>query len=78
MCRRHWFTVPKRLQLAVYKHYRPGQCDDMDVSPEWVMAATAAIKAVEIRERKTTEEAAMNALRQLRDNLKIEYEIQLR
>jgi DNA polymerase III epsilon subunit-like protein len=38
--------VPPELQAAVWRHYRPGQCDDMRPSPEWHAAADAAIKSV--------------------------------
>lgn len=54
MCAAHWKKVPKPLQEAVYKHYRPGQCEDMNVSPEWVEAAEAAISYVEALERRAT------------------------
>ena len=51
MCYRHWKMVPRTLQQAVWAAYRPGQCDDMRPSPEWFVAADAAIKAVFERER---------------------------
>lgn len=43
MCGRHWRMVPRVIQRAVWAHYRPGQCDDKDVSREWLLAADAAI-----------------------------------
>lgn len=43
MCYSHWRCVPARLQNAVYRTYRPGQCDDMQPSKEWHLAADAAI-----------------------------------
>jgi hypothetical protein len=43
MCKRHWFRVPKRVRDAVWAHYRPGQCDDMNPSQAWHRAADAAI-----------------------------------
>ena len=46
MCRRHWFMVPKQLRDAVWRTYRPGQCDDMRPSREWHDAADAAIESV--------------------------------
>lgn len=51
MCRRHWGMVPRRLQLAVWHAYRPGQCDDKRPSREWLGAADAAIEAVAMVER---------------------------
>ncbi|KWU24721.1 hypothetical protein AS149_31745 [Burkholderia cenocepacia] len=46
MCGRHWRMVPRRLQLAVWRHYRAGQCEDKSPSREWLSAAHAAIDAV--------------------------------
>jgi hypothetical protein len=43
MCWRCWRQVPKKIQMAVYAAYRPGQCNDMDPSEEWHIAADAAI-----------------------------------
>jgi hypothetical protein len=50
MCRKHWAMVPRKLQLAVWKHYRKGQCDDKRPSPQWHEAADAAIAAVALKE----------------------------
>lgn len=46
LCLKHWRLVPKTLQHEVWRHYRPGQCDDMNPSKEWHKAADAAIAAV--------------------------------
>jgi hypothetical protein len=43
MCLRHWRMVPRKIQRAVWAAYRPGQCDDRDVSRDWLTAADAAI-----------------------------------
>lgn len=43
MCLKHWRMVPVKLQRAVWRHYRPGQCDDRDPSSDWHKAADAAI-----------------------------------
>lgn len=51
MCRRHWYKVPKRIQNLVYKYYRVGQCNDMDVSVEWFIAARLAINHVAYAEK---------------------------
>lgn len=50
MCLRHWKMVPRPLQLEVWKHYRPGQCDDKNPSEAWHKAADAAIAAVAAKE----------------------------
>lgn len=46
MCLRHWRQVPKPLQQAVWRTYRPGQCDDKRPSMAWHEAADAAIAFV--------------------------------
>lgn len=53
MCVRHWRMVPKDVQRKVRKHYRHGQCDDMNPSLEWHAAANEAIRAVFNREAET-------------------------
>lgn len=50
MCFKHWKMVPKAIQLKVWKHYRPGQCDDKKPSKEWFEAAHQAINAVAVKE----------------------------
>jgi len=50
MCYPHWRMVPVDLQRDVYRHYRKGQCDDKNPSPEWLRAARAAIDAVQALE----------------------------
>lgn len=50
MCSVHWKMVPASLKAAVWTHYRPGQCDDMQVSKAWLAAADAAIEAVKLKE----------------------------
>lgn len=46
MCVIHWVQVPRKLQKAVWAHYRPGQCVDKEPSAEWHAAADAAIAYV--------------------------------
>lgn len=50
MCLRHWRMVPKQLQRDVWRHYRAGQCEDKQVSSEWLKAADEAILVVAARE----------------------------
>jgi len=49
MCPRHWRMVHAKLQRAVWRTYRPGQCDDKRPSEEWHEAADAAIGYVATR-----------------------------
>lgn len=46
MCFKHWKMVPRQIQLKVWRHYRPGQCEDKQPSPGWHQAADEAIAAV--------------------------------
>ena len=64
MCFRHWKIVPRKIQQAVWKYYRPGQCDDKQPSPEWHQAADAAIGFVANQEGfllRPSEQDALNA-----------------
>ncbi|TCS35832.1 hypothetical protein EDC30_109131 [Paucimonas lemoignei] len=47
MCLKHWRMVPKDLQRDVWRHYRPGQCNDKNPSAAYLGAARAAIQAVQ-------------------------------
>jgi hypothetical protein len=65
MCGKHWAMVPAHIQRAVYKAYRPGQCDDKRPSQEWIDAAEAAIKAVaaaEVKASANTKQTSMFSL----------------
>jgi hypothetical protein len=50
MCTMHWKMVPYALQQAVWDAYVPGQEVRKDPSPEYLLAARAAINAVAERE----------------------------
>lgn len=50
MCYRHWKMVPRALQLAVWRTYRDGQCEDLDISHSYAEAAKAAVMAVAVKE----------------------------
>jgi protein gp37 len=50
MCGLHWRLVPRRLQMAIWKHYRPGQEVDGRVTGKYFEAAQAAIEAVAQRQ----------------------------
>jgi hypothetical protein len=62
MCGRHWRRVAKNIQRAVWRHYRPGQCDDKRPSKEWHQAADAAIGYVAFNEGKPINKAKVDAL----------------
>jgi hypothetical protein len=50
MCPKHWSMVPEASKAAVLRHYRPGQCNDMRPSSEWIAAAKRAVLLVAIAE----------------------------
>ncbi|RYX84214.1 hypothetical protein EON83_10995 [bacterium] len=54
MCFTHWAMVPRDVQAAVWRHYRPGQPKGEQPSSDYLAAAKAAIKSV--REQIPTKE----------------------
>lgn len=51
-CRRHWFMVPKPIRDRIWRFYRIGQCDDMNPSDNYCLAAKDAVIAVAKKEGK--------------------------
>jgi hypothetical protein len=49
-CKRHWYMVPKPIRDRIWSTYRSGQCDDMNPSAEYCLAARDAVVAVARRE----------------------------
>jgi len=47
MCSRHWDMVPRAIKQQVYRTYRRGQERDKSPSREYLVAARAAVIAVE-------------------------------
>lgn len=43
MCRRHWFSLPKRIRDRIWATYRSGQCDDMNPSNTYCQTAKEAV-----------------------------------
>jgi len=50
MCRRHWFSLPKQLRDKIWKTYRKGQCDDMNPSNAYCLAAKECLKFIADKE----------------------------
>ena len=71
MCLYHWKQVPKNIQQAVYFHYRPGQCDDKNVSKEWMQAADAAIAYIAKREGHKLRNSELEALNHFGHGVKV-------
>ena len=46
MCKRHWFILPKSIRDKIWETYRPGQCDDWNISSEYAEAAKAGVRYV--------------------------------
>jgi len=38
-CKQHWFMLPAGLRARVWRAYRPGQEEDLDVSDEYFAVA---------------------------------------
>lgn len=43
MCKRHWFMLPKRIRDRIWAAYRPGQCDDWEISHVYAETAKEAV-----------------------------------
>lgn len=50
MCRRHWWSLPKRMRDRIWATYRPGQCDDWEPSAAYCEAAKTAVTFIAQRE----------------------------
>jgi hypothetical protein len=47
MCAPHWRLVPTRLQVLIWKHYKPGQeKGEVEVSEEYARVSIEAVNAV--------------------------------
>jgi hypothetical protein len=62
MCKRHWFALPKAMRDAIWRTYRPGQCDDWLISQEYANAAIAAVRYLAAREGKEPDVALYEML----------------
>lgn len=50
LCKPHWFQLPARLRSLIWRHYRPGQCDDMNITREYAKAAKECLLALAKKE----------------------------
>lgn len=53
MCLKHWRALPKLFQRGIWASYRPGQCDDWNITKVYAERAKACIQHVAEREGKT-------------------------
>jgi hypothetical protein len=56
MCPSHWSKVPRSLQAAVWRHYRPGQEIDKSPTDDYLDVIYQAMIAVATAERKVIPE----------------------
>lgn len=62
MCRRHWFSLPMAMRDRIWRTYRPGQCDDWNISHEYAEAARDAIRFLAQKEGKKADVAVYDML----------------
>lgn len=62
MCRRHWFMLPRPIRNRIWAAYRPGQCDDWQISHEYAEAARDAVRFVAEKERVEADVSVYNML----------------
>ena len=53
-CLKHWRLTPKKIQLLVWRHYRPGQEIDKRPTLAYLDVMKQAIQAVEVAEGRAT------------------------
>ena len=62
MCRRHWFSLPKRLRDRIWATYRDGQCDDWEISHAYADAARECVQFIAAKEGKQPDTAVYDFL----------------
>ena len=50
ICRRHWYSLPREMRARIWAAYRPGQCDDRQISREYADAARDALRYIAAKE----------------------------
>ena len=48
-CKPHWFALPRAIRSRIWRAYRPGQEQDLNVSHDYYDAAMAAQQWIEAR-----------------------------
>jgi hypothetical protein len=62
MCPHHWYQLPKPMRDAIWKHYRDGQCDDMEITTEYADAARKAVTFIAKKEGKEPDTSIYDVL----------------
>lgn len=50
MCKKHWYSLPKRLRDRIWETYREGQCEDWQITHEYAEAARECVRLVGTKE----------------------------
>lgn len=53
MCKMHWFKLPPDMRRAIWREYRPGQCDDMNPAKSYCEVAKACVFYIAHKEQRT-------------------------
>ena len=53
MCKSHWFVLDRGRRNLIWATYRRGQCDDMNPSKEYCLAAKEAVIYIYSQQRRT-------------------------
>jgi len=67
MCGKHWGLVPRSLQRAVWRYYRPGQEQDKAPSAIYMLVQNVAVLEVAREERRVTGDQAVARLQRAWD-----------
>lgn len=62
MCKRHWFSLPKRMRNAIWRTYRAGQCGDWNISHGYAEAARTAVQYIAEKEGKVADVSVYDML----------------
>lgn len=68
MCKKHWFSLPKSMRDRIWATYRPGQCDDWNITHEYADAARAAVCFIAEKEGKTPDVSIYDMLDPKKDD----------
>ena len=53
MCKRHWFSLPRKMRMLIWASYRAGQCDDWRPSAAYCRIARECVTFIANKEGKT-------------------------
>ena len=56
MCLKHWRMLPRLYKRGIWESYRPGQCDDWNITDIYAKRAKVCIQYIAEKENKTIPE----------------------